>query len=361
MIIPAFLIGYSDSSFTNPHEVVLPDEPKDYSRGSFTHMGAKYWGFETDRHKTTTVAPDKKSFNYDHDAHHWMRVGLKTRATLDQITISTKWFTGNQVRAVSVTLIDEMTGKEGKVLDRQPLNPDSDHTFPIAPTLATEVLIDCYYEGGISRVNFFGAAAAEQLPVRPNLLETAELSHISNEHYGKPSQTVFANREQMHMIGWESARTGFGEQAVFHLKSPAKIEEIVVDTYMHRLNPPLSSHAFGINLPAGSDLDEAMKLAPRWKIVFDGNHEVIPDYFPSYMLNQKYLDEPGVNNNHKFSIRLHHAGNSPWKPLVSFAPLSPDTLHRFRTIEHDGPVTHILYMHYPNGGIHALRVYGTAA
>ncbi|MGZ9096837.1 MAG: hypothetical protein ACXW30_00900 [Micavibrio sp.] len=360
MIIPAFLIGYSNSSFTNPHEAMLPDEPKD-CRGSFTHMGAKYWGYETDRHKATKVAPDAKSFSYDHDAHHWMRIGLKSRAQIDQITVSTKWYTANQVRAVSITLIDEMTGKEVKVLERQNLNPDADHTFPIPPTLATEALVDCYYEGGISRVNFFGEMAAEQPPLRPNLLETAELSHISNEHYGKPSQTVFANREQMHMVGWESARTGFGEQAVFHLKTPARVEEIVVDTYLHRLNAPLSSHAFGINLPTGDDLEEAIKVAPRWKLVFDGNHEVIPDHFATYMLNQKYLNEPGVNNNRKFSIRLHHAGNSPWKPLLSFAPLSPDTFHRFKTIEHDGPVTHILYMHYPHGGVHALKVYGKAA
>lgn len=359
MIISAFLMGYSDASFTNPHEVVLPDEPKD-CRGNFTHMGAKYWGFETDRHKATTIGSDAQSFVYDHDAHHWMRIGLKQRALLDQITISTKWFTGNQVRAVSVTLIDDMTGAEVKVLDRQSLNPDSEHTFPMTPTLATEALIDCYYEGGIARVNFFGTVTAEQMPVRHNVLEGAALSHVSNEHYGTPAMAVVGNREQVHMVGWESARTGFGEQAVFHLKSPVRVEEIIVDTYMHRLNPPLSSHVFGINLPAGSDLDAAMKLAPRWKLVFDGNHEVIPEHFPSYMLNQEYLKETDVKNNHKFSIRLHHVDNSPWKALLSFAPLAADTFHRFGKIEHDGPVTHVLYMHYPNGGVHALKIYGAA-
>lgn len=357
MIIPAFLIGYSDSSFSNPHEAMLPDEPKD-CRGSFTHMGAKYWGFETNRHKATTIKSKTLSFAYDHDAHHWMRIGLKTRAQLDQITISTKWYTGNQVRAVSVTLMDEMTGQEKQVLDRQTLEPNSDHTFSIPPTLATEVLIDCYYEGGISRVNFFGTVAAEQCPVRPNLLEGATLSHVSNEHYGKPSQAVAANREQMHMVGWESARTGFGEQAVFHLNAPARVEEIVVDTYMHRLNAPLSSHAFGINLPPSGNLDAAIKLAPRWKLIFNKRCEVIPDHFQTYMRDHKYLMEKGVKDNRKFSICLHHAKNSPWKPLLSFAPLSPDTFHRFRVIEHDGPVTHLLYMHYPNGGIHALKVYG---
>ena len=50
--LDAFLISYSDSSFTNPHEVVRPDEPEECT-GNFTHMGAKYWGFETARHRAT--------------------------------------------------------------------------------------------------------------------------------------------------------------------------------------------------------------------------------------------------------------------------------------------------------------------
>ena len=354
--IPAILIAYSDSDFTNPHEAMLPTEPKD-CRGDFTHMGAKYWGYETRRHKATTVSPQDEALSYDHNAHNWMLIGLKKRAKVDTVTISTKWYTGNQVRAASVFVSDEMTGKAKKVLDRVTLKPDSEHVFNISPVLATECYVECYYEGGISRVNLFGELAKEQMPARKNLLVGAKITHVSNEHYGKPDRAVVGDRQQMHMFGWESARTGFGERALFHLKRPAVIEEVVVDTYLHRLNAPLTSHVFALNAK-GKKADALMKSAPRWSLLFDGKKEVVPADFQAYMLGQKYLKEKGVKDRNHFQIRLHLPKDSPWTPVLPFAPLTPDTYHRFGGI-HTEPVTHVLYMHYPHGGIHGLKVFGT--
>jgi allantoicase len=355
--IPAILLAYSDSDFTNPHEAMLTVEPKD-CRGDFTHMGAKYWGYETRRHKATKVDARGEALVYDHDAHNWMLIGLNQRAKVDTVTISTKWYTGNQVRAASVFLSDELSGKAKKVLDRVTLKPDSDHTFKIAPTFATECYVECYYEGGISRVNLFGEIAKEQLPQRPNLLKTAKITHVSNEHYGKPDRAVVGERQQMHMFGWESARTGFGERALFHLERPAIIDEVVVDTYLHRLNAPLTSHVYAVNAK-GKNIESLMKSAPRWGLVFDGKKEVIPQDFQAYMLGQKYLKEKGVKDNLNFQIRLHLPKGSPWYPVVPFAPLRPDTYHRFGGLDSGGAVTHVLYMHYPHGGIHGLKVFGT--
>jgi allantoicase len=345
--LAAFLIAYSDSDFTNPHEAVLSDDPRD-CRGDFTHMGAKYWGYETRRHKATTVLADERALAYDHNAHNWLLIGLKQRAEINTITISTKWYTGNQVRAVSVCLKDEKTGGSVRILDRAPLAPDSEHVFPVPPTVATECLVECYHEGGIARINFFGTPK-DPMPERVNLLEAAEISHVSNAHYGDPARAVQGNRKEMHMFGWESARTGFGERALFHLKKPAKIEEIVVDTYLHRLNAPLTCHVF-----AASKKDAAalMPKAPRWGVVFGNGEEVVPDDFQAYMLEQKYLPEKN------FKIKLHLEKDSPWQPLLPFAALERDTCHRFRELRNIGVVTHILYMHYPNGGVHGLKAFG---
>lgn len=346
--LPAFLIGYSDSDFTNPHEAMLPDEPRD-CRGDFTHMGAKYWGFESRRHRATTVLADKQALLYDHGAHDWLLIGLKRRAEVSVIRISTKWYTGNQVRSVSVFLKDDVTGKKKRVLSRQPLKPDSEHEFGIEPFVATECLAECYYDGGISRINLFGKAV-DPAPERKNLLEGAAISHVANEHYGKPGRAVTGNRAEMHMVGWESARTGFGERALFHLSKPAVIDEIIVDTYLHRLNPPLTAHVLAAK---GKDADKLMESAPRWKLVA-GRKEIIPDDFRTYMLEQRYLKDKLT----KFEIRLHLPKDSPWKPLLPFAPLSRDTFHRFRKLKKTSPVTHVLYMHYPNGGIHGLKMFG---
>ncbi|MBI3442069.1 MAG: hypothetical protein HY052_09775 [Proteobacteria bacterium] len=347
--LPAFLIAYSDSSFTNPHEVVLADEPKD-CRGDFTHMGAKYWGVESRRHKATTVLQDEQALAYDHDAHNWFLIGLQQRAEIHTLTISTKWYTGNQVRAVSVYLKDETTGQNKQVLNRAPLTPDSEHSFTIASTPATECLVECYCEGGIARVNLFGTPLGKT-PERINLLEGASISHVSNIHYGDPARAVAGNRKEMHMFGWESARTGFGEQALFHLKKSARLEEIVVDTYLHRLNAPLTCHVFSLQA-LDSQIEGLLRLVPRWKVIFSNGQEVIPDNFQTYMLEQKYLGEKN------FKIKLHLPSGSPWKAVLPFAALTPDTFHRFRDLKDCGQVTHILYMHYPNGGIHGLKVFG---
>jgi hypothetical protein len=133
-----------------------------------------------------------------------------------------------------------------------------------------------------------------------------------------------------------------------------------VDTYLHRLNAPLTAHAFGINAK-GRNIETLMKQAPRWSLVFDGKKRVVPKDFQSYMLKQQYLKEKGVKDRENFRIELTLPDESPWMPLLPFAPLTPDTFHRFRDFEDAGPVTHILYMHYPNGGIHGLKAYGAGA
>lgn len=342
--LPAFLIGYSNSDFTQPHEVVLPDEAPD-CRLQFTHMGARYSGYETVRHRATSVVG--QGFRYDHDAHHWLHIGLRQRSEVRNLKISTKWFTGNQVRAVSVYLIDELTGSRRQVLERVALQPDTDHEFPLDGVLATECYVECYYEGGIARVQLFGGPAAELLPERVNLLEGAAISHVSNDHYGNPGMAVAGNRRESHMVGWESARTGFGERALFTLAAPAVVREIVVDTYLHRLNPPLSSHVFGFN-----GTEPPMEEAPRWKLVLADGREIIPEDFRAYMLAQEYL-ALGVKT---FEIRLHTTGER-WKSVLPFGELAADRYHRFRELGDVGPVTHLLYMHYPNGGIHGLKVF----
>jgi allantoicase len=347
-IIPAFLKAYSDSSFTNPHEVALPDDPPD-RMGNFTHTGAKYWGFETSRHRSTKINESNRSFDFDAQAHHWFTVGLEQRALVNEISISTKWFTGNQVPEVSIELIDRQENLTSVVLDHIKLDPDSEHAFKVAPTFATDCHIKCYHEGGISRVKLLGTDLTP-LYEQPNLLRDAAISHTSNEHYGKPGDAVMGNREVDHMVGWESARTGYGESTIFTLPRAATIENIVVDTYMHRLNPPLSCHIFAANL-AEDKLEDALTSLPRWKLVCSDGDEIIPENFQQYMLNKEYPEK-------KFQIKLHQSEDSCWLPLLSFAKLYPDTWHEFDALESDNAVNTVFYMHYPNGGIHGLKMLG---
>jgi allantoicase len=356
--VPAFVIAYSDSSFANPHRVVSPAEPV-FDPNAFTYQGKEMDGIESKRHTAVRLNPDGQSdcFGFKPDFFNWFEIGLKRRTTVEKLAISTRWFTGNQVPKVSVFLKDEKTGAEREVLHRVDLPPDSEQQFDVTPPMvATEVRVLCYFDGGITRFHCFGEPA-EPMAERENLLASATVSHVSNEHYGKPAQAISGNRLVGHMLGWESARTGFGEQALFQLAEAATIDEIVVDTYMHVYNSPMACHVYALHNTSGASNDELMKAAPRWQLCFAGGREVIPDNLPSYMKEEKYLEET-QGKPEAFQFKLHVPKDSPWKPLLPFANLSRDTLHRFSRLEHSGPVTHILFMHFPNGGIHALRCHG---
>ncbi len=360
--VPAFVIAYSDSSFANPHQVVSPATPV-FDPDAFTYQGKEMDGIESKRHTAVRLNPDGQTdcFGFQPDFFNWFELGLKRRTNVEKLTISTRWFTGNQVPKVSVFLKDEATGAEREVLHRVALPPDSEQQFTVTPpTVATEIRVLCYFDGGITRVHCYGEPA-EPMPEKANLLASASVSHVSNEHYGKPAQAVGGNRQVGHMLGWESARTGYGEQALFQLAEAATIDEIVVDTYMHVYNSPMSCHVFALQNQSGASNDELMKAAPRWKLCFAGGGEVIPDNLPlpTYMKEEQYLKET-QGKPEAFQFKLHLPDGSPWKPLLPFVPLSRDTLHRLNKLPQVGPVTHVLFMHFPsNGGIHGLRVHGT--
>lgn len=354
-IIPAFILEYSNSDFTNPHEMLLPEEPQDCT-SDYTHMGVKYTGLETCRHLATTVDTAKKQLFFQHESYNWVKIALKERAEISEIKVSTKWFTGNQVQTVAIFLIDELTGVEKEVLTKSPLQPDSDHCFTVEPTFATEAFVKMYYEGGISRIHFCGKKAEQQLAAEVNILEKATISHVSNEHYGHPKMAVYGCRKESFMRGWESARTGFGEQALFHLEEATVIKKIIVDTYLHRLNAPLTCHVYGLNISKEDDLDLCIKQKPKWALLFDNGLKVVPDNFKQYMLEQKYLKE-AVSNPTQFQIYLHLDDDSSWQAILPFEVLRRDTYHRFSSLENDGSFTHLLYMHYPNGGIHGLKIF----
>lgn len=358
-MLPAFVIDYSDSAFAMPHALTSADEPV-FDPDAFTFVGKEMDGIESRRHRAITPLDDPSvpGFRYDPQAHNYVRVGFVQRSAVRQLEISTEWFTGNQVKEVSVFLLDRKTGEETRILEREPLSPDRKHFFAVADITATEMRIDCYPDGGIARIRGYGRPV-EPESERVNILEFAHISHVSNTHYGTPADALAGGRLVAHMVGWESGRSGFGERALFHLPAPSTVEELVVDSYRHMLNTPLACYAFGLNLAPEQDgaLERAMSQAPIWKVVFADGSEVVPDELRSYIAEKRYLSDSG-GSNAPFTILLHRPDGSPWRPITVHARLRADALNRFTELDERGPFTHILFMHFPNGGIHGLRMYG---
>jgi len=199
------------------------------------------------------------------------------------------------------------------------MRPNEPHHFVIPPTQAERCRVLCHQEGGIARVALFGEALTD--PVSPiNLLEQASIGHVSNDHYGHPKDAVFGNRLEDHMKGWESARSGFGEQAVFSFDQPIALKAFVVDTYLHRLNAPLSCHLFGLG-PA-HDLTDSMRSIPRWSVQLENGARVVPDDFQAYMQGRHYAEE-GKPWPDALIIQLDQSQSTHWQPLLPFQALNP--------------------------------------
>lgn len=350
MRLDTFLISYSDSSFTNPHEVALPQQPENRA-GQFTHMGAQYWGFETKRHDAWTLHPDSETLTFSPTAQHELVLGLKQPAIVDQIDISTRWFTGNQVPAVSIELI---RGNQAvRVVDRHQLEPDAEVTLRCKPTEADKCRVLCHQEGGISSISLFGDALQDRSqPI--NLLESATISSVSNAHYGHPADAIAGVREVDHMRGWESARGSFGEHAVFHFDQPVTPSTLVVDTYLHRLNPPLCCQLFALPLEQTAHASLSEPILPKWEVAVSQEYGFKPvedlSAFMSNELAKSRTDQRDIQ------VRMGR-DPSPWTPITGLIGLCPDTYHEEATVE--GFTTQaLLFVFFPNGGIHGLKVYG---
>jgi len=108
-------------------------------------------------------------------------------------------------------------------------------------------------------------------------------------------------------------------------------------------------------LAEGKSLEDYLPMLPKWQIQFEDGHRVSPENFQEYMLNQSYLQEK-TSDPTKFEISLFNPPDSAWKAVLPYEHLQPDTFHSF-FIEQNGPFSHLLYLHYPNGGIHGLKVF----
>jgi len=99
-----------------------------------------------------------------------------------------------------------------------------------------------------------------------------------------------------------------------------------------------------------------MSAPPRWSVIQADGTTFVPDDFQQYM--QSYCRQSGSDEaSNAVTVRLQ-AGSESWHPLLPFEALRPDTYHTFTALDYQGPVAHLLFMHYPNGGIHGLKAFG---
>lgn len=361
--LKAYLADYSESNFTNPHDVVRADEAVSHL-GRFTPMGAQYDGFETSRGKAWRF--ENGLWMYNHGAHHHLDIGLYERAAIDRVDVSTKWFTGNNVEEVAVYLRDRFNpaAEDVCVIERTKLQPDAMNSFVLdTPVPATACFVKAYSEGGISRVQLYGEASAQQ-PFSPaNLLERATILALSNDHYGGPDRTFTGKREQDFMFGWESARTGRGEFVLCALDEASTIDGVVVDTYLHRQNATPQAAVYGLSASfnAGHDAEDLLADAPRYRMSFADGSSVIPHDLTQFMRSNEFAERLRASGAQQVHIESVRPAGSRWKTILPPSSIKADCFNAFGSERMEGTgeaYSHLLVQHGPNGGIHGLKAFG---
>ncbi|MFE1960571.1 allantoicase [Streptomyces sp. NPDC059479] len=92
----------------------------------------------------------------------WIRYRPAERAEIRAVEIDTAYLKGNAAGWATLSVRDGATGEWTEILSRTRLQPDTNHRFALpVPVVATEVRIDIYPDGGISRLRLFGSLTEE--------------------------------------------------------------------------------------------------------------------------------------------------------------------------------------------------------
>lgn len=104
--------------------------------------------------------------------HDWIRYRLAEQAEIRAVEIDTAYLKGNAAGWAALSVRDagpsdsgapgDGTGEWTEILPRTRLQPDTNHRFVLPePVVATQVRIDIYPDGGISRLRLFGSLTEE--------------------------------------------------------------------------------------------------------------------------------------------------------------------------------------------------------
>lgn len=352
------LLGYSESSFTDPHTVVSLEEPR-FDEGAYSHIGKIYEGVEPYRMGGHSVHADERleGFQHHYDPNHRERfvVQLERRTELETLCISTRFFAGNPASDVLITLIDDLINEE-RLLPLPSLKPDAEHWFGDINFTATRLMFH-FKAGGITRVWAFGSEAERQPPKLTWLSKNSEVLFKEDDFFGGPDFALSerADRSTPYMLGWETSRSAMGLQAVFPIEKGV-VRELMIDTYRHVNNYLRSAWVLSARLPAGQVLTKAD--CPLWRVVSSDGQTWETDDLRSF------FNERNGGGEHRAptqlptplpSYSIAAIPNELWR-LEATLKLDQDAMHVLRSLEFEA--THICVMLLPHGGLHAIKVMG---
>jgi allantoicase len=310
---------YANDEFFAPKENLLKPSAPIFIESKYTDNGKWMDGWETRRKRAPNL----------NELYDWCILRLGLPGSVHGVIVDTSFFKGNYPAYCSIEAVTENaltveqltsdTIRWSEILPKSQLQGDSRNQFEIKNTeRVTHLKLKIYPDGGVARLRVYG----EVLPDWDRLIRrNSEIDLAAVENGGRVvacSDMFFGHRH--HLIipgrafnmsdGWETKRRrGPGHDwSIIKLGKPGSIERVEVDTSWFKGNFPESCSLEACRI---------QNLEPR--------------------------DFSAVG----------------WKEVLPRKKLQGHTRHLFEgEIINVGPVTHVRFNIYPDGGVSRLRIFG---
>ena len=307
------VVEANDEFFAPKENLVEPSAPV-FEPDRYTDRGKWMDGWETRRRRSP--------------GHDWCVVELGAPGRIRRVVVDTRHFRGNHPESCSLDASSSVEGDDWvEILPRTSLAGDSRNEFAIeAGGVFARVRLNIYPDGGVARLRVFGRPASDLSIVSGAAADGGvDLASVrlggapvacSDRFFSDPRNLLLPGPPKNMGDGWETRRRrGAGHDwVVIRLGTPGVVEEVEVDT----------THFKG-NYPAACSLEGC----------------------------RADTTEPG-------EASLDWAGQ-PWRELLPKRELGPNAQHLFRVATEAGPVSHVRFNIYPDGGVARLRLRGRPA
>lgn len=307
---------WATNEFFAPLDRMLSDAAPVFIEDKFDENGKWMDGWETQRRR---------------DGGHDMAIIKLARAgRIIGFDIDTTHFTGNYAPALRIeacaTKDDTPPDNTSwvTILPHKPLGPSANHYYGCNSFESwTHLRVHIYPDGGIARLRAYGVPELDVGDRRGEIdlvaaLNGGRILAFSDAHFGDYTRILAPGRGINMGDGWETRRRrepGY-DWMIIALGARGDVAEVLIDTAHFKGNFP----------------DRASVQAADLRNFGDG-------------LTDALITDSMF-----------------WADLLPPQKLGPDTEHRFRgELSPLGPVTHIRFNIFPDGGVSRLRVLGTTA
>jgi allantoicase len=305
------VIAVSDDFFA-PGARMLDPQPAVFLPGKYDEHGKWMDGWESRRKRGP--------------GNDWLVLRLGHRARLHGVDIDTSHFTGNFPPAASLEGCDHDSdpGPDTRwrtLLPSVSLQGNSHHYHGLSSEIpCTHIRLQIYPDGGIARLRLYGRVERDWVNLAADTLvdliaaeNGGQVLSANNQHFGPAATLLLPGRGVTMGDGWETRRRREpgNDWCIIALGHPGIVERVEVDTAHFKGNYPEHCGLLGALVRGGTDASIATQ-------------------------------------------------SMFWPELLGPQPLQMDHIHSF-AVTPGGPVTHVRFNIFPDGGVSRLRLWGRVA